>query len=71
MYIGSRISVEEIVTIKETPLIQVEFTEKMLLDLRYLLNTPNGCRPPSGDRYYQSTLQRFIDEVWGAYRDDR
>ena len=71
MYIGSRISVKEIVTVKETPMIQIEFTEEMLRDLRYHLNTPNGCNAPSGDRYYHVNIRRFIDDAWKAYQDDR
>ena len=71
MYIGSRMSIEEIVTVKETAVIQVEFTEKMLRDLHYHVNTPQGRRAPSGDPYYHVNIRRFIDEVWQAYQNDR
>ena len=71
MYLGSRIDIEEIVTTKETPIIQLEISAELLRDMLYHAEHPSGYRPPSGKNFSESRIRSYLRDAWNAYSEDR
>jgi hypothetical protein len=70
MYLGSRIDIEEITTVKETPIIQLEISAEMLRDMLYHAEVRSGYRPPSG-KNLETEIRRFLRDAWERYSEDR